>query len=105
MSTFQPPQLPEIQRKVKKAKICPADSPGMPPPQDTEKHLATAPSVAAILISIISCKWQNQWRAMKLEYKRPKNCYKSLLYPRRPKQKFLREFPCKCLCYSTLSSS
>lgn len=30
MPTFQRPQLPGIERKVKKAKIHPADSPGVP---------------------------------------------------------------------------
>lgn len=46
-----------------------ADSSGVPQLQDREKHLVTAPSVPAILISMISCKWQNQWGEMKMEYK------------------------------------
>lgn len=72
MPTFQRPQIPEIQRKVKKAKIYPANSPRVPRLHDREKCLETAPSVPTVLISIIRHKWQNQWRAMKLEYKRPK---------------------------------
>lgn len=69
MTTFQVTQLGETQRRVKEANTHSTGTSGVPQLQDRGKCLVTASSVSVILISIMSHKWQNQYREMKMEYK------------------------------------